>query len=381
MAQLKTLYKSKWTKKSGEFILRAAVILLFSRGLMFAVIMAGGSGTRFWPASRERLPKQFLAITGASTMLEQTIARAERFAPAGKISVVVGRVHADLTEKILSGQPVEIYLEPRGRNTAPCVGLAALHARRIAEDEPMVVLPADHFIADVESFTRTIRAAAGVARDGAIVTLGVTPDRPETGYGYIHIGARGGESSEQPYFKVRRFVEKPDYQTALGYLSSGDYLWNSGVFIFTPRTILQEIESCMPALHEGLMEIDRAIGSPDYDAAVERVYDRIQSVSIDYGVMEKTSKPIYVLKADFGWSDVGSWQALYELRSAEYDEQNNLAIGDSTIIDSNRNMVFSTAGRKVALLGVEDLVVVDTPDAVMVARLDRSQDVKRFADK
>jgi mannose-1-phosphate guanylyltransferase len=348
---------------------------------MFAVIMAGGSGTRFWPASRERLPKQFLAITGDSTMLEETLARAERFAPPGRISVVVGRVHADLTKRILSGKPVEILVEPRGRNTAACVGLAALHAKRVAEDEPMVVLPSDHFIADVESFTRTICAAADVARAGAIVTLGVAPVRPETGYGYIHIGAEGGAASEQPYFRVRRFVEKPDYQTALGYLSSGDYLWNSGVFIFTARAILQEIEACMPALHEGLTEIERAIDTPDYDAAVERVYDRIESVSIDYGVMEKTSKPIYVFKADFGWSDVGSWQALYELRHAECDEQGNLSLGDSTIVDAKRNLVFSTTERKVALLGVEDLVVVDTPDAVMVARLDRSQDVKRFADQ
>jgi mannose-1-phosphate guanylyltransferase len=341
--------------------------------------MAGGIGARFWPASRERLPKQFLAITGDRTMLEQTLDRAETFAGPGRISVVVGRVHADLTEQILTGKPVDILIEPRGRNTAPCIGLAALHAKRMAEDEPIIVLPADHFIADVEGFTRTIRDAAEIARDGAIVTLGVTPDRPETGYGYIHTGARGGESTEHPYFRVRRFVEKPDYQTALGYLASGDYLWNSGIFIFTARTILQEIESCMPALHEGLMEIDRAIGSPDYNATVERVYDRIQSISIDYGVMEKTSKPIYVLKADFGWSDVGSWQALYELRRAEYDERDNLSLGDSMIIDAERNMVFSTTGRKVALLGVEDLVVVDTPDAVMVARLDRSQDVKRFA--
>jgi mannose-1-phosphate guanylyltransferase len=348
---------------------------------MFAVIMAGGIGARFWPASRECLPKQFLAITGDRTMLEETLARAEGFAPSGRISVVVGRVHADLTERVLSGKSVEILVEPRGRNTAACVGLAALHVRGVAEDEPMVVLPADHFIADVESFTRTIRAAADVARDGAIVTMGVAPNRPETGYGYIHIGAEGGKSSEHPYFRVRRFVEKPDYRTALGYLSSGDYLWNSGVFIFTARTIMQEIEVCMPELHEGLAEIERAIDTPDYDATVERVYDRIESVSIDYGVMEKTSKPIYVFRADFGWSDVGSWQALYELRRAECDEQGNLSLGDSTIIDAKRNLVFSGANRKVALLGVEDLVVVDTPDAVMVARLDRSQDVKRFADQ
>lgn len=347
---------------------------------MFAIIMAGGSGTRFWPASREHLPKQFLAITGDRTMLEETLVRAERFAPPGKISVVVGRVHADLTKRILSGKPAKVLVEPCGRNTAACVGFAALHAKRVAEDEPMAVLPADHFIADVESFARTIRAAAKVARDGAIITLGVRPNRPETGYGYIHTGAESGESSEQPYFRVKRFVEKPDYQTALGYLSSGDYLWNSGIFVFTARTILDEIKTCMPALHEGLMEIEHAINTPDYDSAVERVYGRIESVSIDYGVMEKTSKPIHVFKADFGWSDVGSWQALYELRGAECDEHGNLSLGDSMIVDAKRNLVFSNTDRKVALLGVEDLVVVDTPDAVMVARLDRSQDVKRFPE-
>jgi len=357
---------------------------------MFAIIMAGGIGARFWPASREHLPKQFLAITGDRTMLEETLARAERFAPPNKISVVVGRIHAELTKRILAGKPVDVLIEPRGRNTAACIGLAALHAKRVAargvtEDEPMAVLPADHFIADVESFARTIRAAAEVARDGAIVTLGVTPNRPETGYGYIHTGAESGESLEQPVFRVKRFVEKPDYQTALGYLSSGDYLWNSGIFVFTARTILDEIKACMPALHEGLMEIERAIDTPDYEAAVERVYDRIESVSIDYGVMERTSKPIYVFKADFGWSDVGSWQALYELRGSECDEHGNLSLGDSMpsgamIVDAKRNLVFSNTERKVALLGVEDLVVVDTPDVVMVARLDRSQDVKRFPE-
>jgi len=353
---------------------------------MFAVIMAGGSGARFWPASRERLPKQFLAITGDRTMLEETLARAERIAPPDRTSIVLGRVHADLTKRTLSGKQVEVLVEPRGRNTAACIGLAALHAKRgavrgVAEDEPMVVLPADHFIADVESFARTIRAAADVARDGAIITLGIAPNRPETGYGYINTGAVGGESLEQPYFRVRRFVEKPDYQTALGYLSGGDYLWNSGIFVFTARTILEEIKACMPELHEGLMEIERAINTPGYGAAVERVYGRIESISIDYGVIEKTTKPIYVFKADFGWSDVGSWQALYELRRAECDRQGNLSLGDSMIIDAKRNLVFSNTDRKVALLGVEDLVVVDTPDAVMVARLDRSQDVKKFADQ
>jgi mannose-1-phosphate guanylyltransferase len=347
---------------------------------MFAVIMAGGSGTRFWPASREHLPKQFLQITSGRTMLEETLDRAQHFAAPAESFVVVGRVHAELTHKLLADSPVKTLLEPFGRNTAPCIGLAALHVKRLAEDEPMVVLPADHFIADVAGFARTIEAAAEVARTGAIVQLGITPTRPETGYGYIHTGAAQGEIAGQSYFTVRRFVEKPNHETALGYLASGDYLWNSGIFVFTARTILGEIESCLPDLYAGLLEIERAIDTPAYDATVERVYNGLASVSIDYGVMERTTKPIYVFKADFGWSDVGSWQALYELRRNEYDAQENLLLGETLTVDAACNLVVANSGRKVALLGVENLVVVDTPDALMVAALDRSQDVKRFVE-
>ena len=347
---------------------------------MFAVIMAGGSGTRFWPASRPHLPKQFLQITSQRTMLEETLDRAQHFAAPAEVFVVVGRLHAELTRELLAGSHVKTLLEPFGRNTAPCIGLAALHVKRLAADEPIIVLPADHFIADVAGFVGTVRAAAEVARTGAIVQLGITPTRPETGYGYIHTGAAQGEIAGQPYFTVRRFVEKPDHVTALGYLGSGDYLWNSGIFVFTARTILDEIESCMPELYAGLLEMERALGTPAYDATVERVYNRLSAVSIDYGVMERTTKPIYVFKADFGWSDVGSWQALYELRRSEYDGQENLLLGEALTVDAARNLVFASAGRKVALLGVENLVVVDTPDALMVAALDRSQDVKRFSE-
>jgi mannose-1-phosphate guanylyltransferase len=347
---------------------------------MFAVIMAGGSGTRFWPASRDHLPKQFLKITSDQTMLEETVARIERFAQLDQTFVVVGRVHAELTKQILSASPAKVLVEPAGRNTAACIGLAALHVKRSGEDEPMVVLPADHFIADVESFAQTIRAAAEVARSEVIVTLGIKPNRPETGYGYIHTGDEQGQSLDQPYFKVQRFVEKPNYETALGYLSSGDYLWNSGIFVFTARTILEEIRVCIPALYDGLMGIGRAIGAADYQAVLDRVYPELESISIDYGVMERTAKPIRVFKADFGWSDVGSWQALYELRSGECDAQGNLLLGEAMKVDAGRNLVFSNTGRRIALLGVEDLVVVDTPDAVMVAKLDRSQDVKRFPE-
>jgi mannose-1-phosphate guanylyltransferase len=347
---------------------------------MFAVIMAGGSGTRFWPTSRQHLPKQFLKIISDRTMLEDTVARVSRFTQLDRVWTVVGCVHADMTRKLLAETDVKTLVEPVGRNTAACIGLAAVHLKRISENEPMVVLPADHFIADVESFAGVIRAAAEVARTGAILTLGITPTSPETGFGYIHMAAEMGKSLGHPYFVVDRIVEKPDHETALAYLSEGNYLWNSGIFIFTAKTILSEIETCLPDLYQGLVEIESSIDKPHYDAVVERVYTGLSSISIDYGVMEKTRNPIMVLKADFGWSDVGSWQALYELRRGEYDDQENLLLGETMVVDSRRNLVYSGTGRQVALLGVEGLVVVDTPDAVMVADLGRSQDVKQFPE-
>lgn len=342
--------------------------------------MAGGSGTRFWPASREYLPKQFLKITGARTMLEETIARVELLTQLTRIYPIVGQVHAEITKKLLSGMPVRTLIEPVGRNTAACIGLAALHIERISADEPIVVLPADHFIGDLNGFARTISAGADLARSGAIIMLGITPSRPETGYGYIKTAGENGRSSGQLYYSVERFVEKPDYKTALDYLANGNYLWNSGIFIFTARTILSQIEACMPVLYQGLREIEKSIGTTDYDQVLSRIYSQLPSVSIDYGVMEKTEKPIYVFRGEFGWSDVGSWQALYELRSREHDEQGNLMLGNAIVVDSKSNLVYSVTGRTVALLGVEGLVVVDTPDALMVAEINRSQDVKMLQE-
>ncbi|MBK6797111.1 MAG: mannose-1-phosphate guanylyltransferase [Acidobacteria bacterium] len=347
---------------------------------MQAVIMAGGSGTRFWPASRETMPKQFLRITSDRTMLEETIARVTSFTEIERVSVVVGRIHEKITCDLVAGMPVRVLVEPTGRNTAACIGLAALHLSRISEDDPMVVLPADHFIADPGAFSDTIRAAAEVAKTGAIVTLGITPSRPETGYGYIQAAGEKGVSSGLKYYEVERFVEKPDYQTAVSYLTKGNYLWNSGIFLFTPRVILDELRNCVPELYDGLLKIDQSIDDGNYEKILEEVYPGLPSISIDYGVMERTKNQILVFRADFGWSDVGSWQALYELRSKEYDSRGNLVLADSMIVDSENNLVYSSTDRKIALLGVDDLVVVDTPDALMVADVTRSQDVKRFTE-
>ncbi|HKP10658.1 MAG TPA: mannose-1-phosphate guanylyltransferase, partial [Blastocatellia bacterium] len=339
---------------------------------MFAVIMAGGSGTRFWPASRDRLPKQFLKITGNRTLFEETMDRLRPFVAADQIYAVVGRAHTELTRQALSQSAATMLVEPAARNTAAAIGLAAIHVRRRDPEGVMIVLPADHFIADLDNFARTAQAAGQVAAGRAIVTIGIQPTRPETGYGYIQMGEEAGRALDRPYYRVARFVEKPDRQTALEYLAGNQYAWNSGIFVFTARTILAEIAACLPELAAGLEEIAAAIGGPDYDATLERVYRGLESISIDYGVMEKTRAAVYAFKADFAWSDVGSWQALYELRAAEADSDGNLLLGDAAAAGAKGNLVYSTAGRAVALLGVEGLVVVDTPDALLIADRARS---------
>lgn len=352
--------------------------------MMNAIIMAGGSGTRFWPASREALPKQFLRITGERTMLEETIGRIAPSVGPDRVSVIVGRLHESVTTGILRGTQVEILVEPVGRNTAACIGLAALHWRRRDPGIPLVVLPADHYIASAPVFNSVLQAAARLARDGGLVTLGIEPTRPETGYGYIRLGSapvRMVEPGGHRCYGVDHFVEKPDFETAVSYLASGDYLWNSGIFLFTPETILAEIRAHLPELAAGLDEIDQVLDAGDgaYRAVLERVYGGLPSISIDHGVIEKTQRPLHVLRAEFGWSDVGSWRALFELRPEAADAQGNLIRGAAWVEDSARNLVYSTSGRRVALLGVEGLAIVDTDDTLMVADLARSQEVKLFA--
>jgi mannose-1-phosphate guanylyltransferase len=348
---------------------------------MFAVIMAGGSGTRFWPASRDRLPKQFLKITGHRTMFEETLQRLRPFITEDHLYAVVGQTHTQLTRRALGANDAQMLVEPLARNTAAAIGLAAIHIHARDPEAPIIVLPADHFIADLERFAQTAQAAAEVAATGAIVTIGIQPTRPETGYGYIKIGEARGRALDKTYYRVAGFVEKPDPQTALAYLASNQYAWNSGIFVFTARRILAEIAACLPELAAGLDEIARTISSADYNQALERVYARLESISIDYGVMEKTAAPVYAFKADFAWSDVGSWQALYELRAAELDGDGNLLLGDAATVDAKSNLVYSTTERAIALLGVDGLIVVDTPEALLIADRERSQEVKKFPEQ
>jgi mannose-1-phosphate guanylyltransferase len=348
---------------------------------MFSVIMAGGSGTRFWPASRERLPKQFLKITSDQTMFADTLERTRHFSRDDHVYTVVGTAHEELVRNSSSLEHEQILVEPCARNTAAAIGLAAIHLARLDPSLPMVVLPADHFIGDVPAFVETIRKAGEIARAGGIVTLGITPARPETGYGYIRIEGTLYDDPSRESYRMEAFVEKPNRSTAVGYISDRRHLWNSGIFLFTPVTILAEIENHLPQLSRALQTIASAIGTPDYETVLAREYAPVEGISIDYGVMERTTTPVTVFKGDFGWSDVGSWQALYELRSDEYDASGNLLIGNGQMIDAQNSLVYSMSDRLVALLGVEDIMIIDTPDALLVARLDRSQDVKSFPAK
>lgn len=345
---------------------------------VFPVVMAGGAGTRFWPLSRQRRPKQLLDLCEPGvSMLAATVARVLPLASAGDVLVVTGReIAAAVRDAVPEVPAANVLAEPAGRNTAPCVGWAALHVRRRDPGGVMAVLPADHAVGDPERFRDVIRRAIDACLDGSLCTVGITPGRPETGYGYIEVG----DETAPGVHRVVRFVEKPDLETARAYLAGGRHAWNSGMFFFTAEAILGEIERHMPALHEGLLEIDAALGSGDEAAAVERVYGRIAGESIDTGVMEKADR-ILVCPGAFGWNDVGSWAAAYELREALADGDGNVALAELLSVGARGCLAWAEPRKLVALIGVEGLVVVDTLDALLVCPRDRAQDVKKVVDE
>jgi mannose-1-phosphate guanylyltransferase len=348
---------------------------------IFAVIMAGGVGTRFWPRSRERLPKQFLEIVGSGSLLEKTLARIGPLADLQQTFVVTNAVQAEVVRSQAPMIPTEnILVEPVGRNTAPCIGLAASWIRRLDPDALMVVSPADHLVQNEQEFLRILKLALRVAEEkDALVTIGIKPTHPETGYGYIQ--AMEEELDPNPYraegvYQVKTFAEKPNLETAERFLSSGDFLWNSGIFVWRAGTILKEIELHLPELHEELLTVQKSIGSPNYKQVLELAYGVIRSISIDYGVMEKAGNA-FVVRGDFGWSDVGSWDEV--VRVTPRDGDGNSLKGKVIVRNSTNN--FIDAGNKVvAAIGVNDLVIINTDDAVLICRKGESQDVKEVVD-
>jgi mannose-1-phosphate guanylyltransferase/mannose-6-phosphate isomerase len=348
---------------------------------MYAIILAGGSGTRFWPLSREATPKQMLRVFGDFTMIQQTVARLSGVMPVGHIYIVTGQKYAyDIRQQLLEvegAEGVNILNEPEGRNTAPAIGFAAAHIARKSPDAVMAVMPSDHVILKNDVFLTALRKAKALARKGYLTTIGIKPDRPETGYGYIQTGRRLSKDAEIGEFEVARFVEKPDLGTAKSYLKTGGYLWNSGIFVWRVKDVLGEIRRQLPDLYKGIVSMQKAVGKKNEEEIVASVFKAAKPVSIDYGIMEKAKK-VAVISADIGWSDVGSWRAIEDI--SEKDEAGNIIAGNVIDIGSRNSIVYA-GKRLIATVGLEDMVVVDTPDATLVCRKDNTQDVRKVVDE
>lgn len=348
---------------------------------MFAVIMCGGSGTRFWPVSRKSKPKQFLNIAGSDSMVEETCNRLHPVTRDEEMILVLGKTHQDDATKLFSGRRVHMLAEPVGRNTAPCIGLGAIYARYLGCKGSVAFLPADHFIGDVPAFLESLSVAGTLAETGGIVTLGIVPSRPETGYGYIRSDQSKIDTDGFTAYGVTEFVEKPDLETAVNYLKTGGYYWNAGIFVATPDTILNEIEKLLPDLYKGLIRLEEALGSESFEAEFNAVYEGLEGVSFDYGIMEKTQEKVLVVPCACGWSDVGSWASLYDLRSDDSDANKNVTDGPTLLVDCKDSFISARGGRLVTGLGLSNLLVVDTPDTLLVADLDRSQDIREIVDQ
>lgn len=346
---------------------------------MYAVIMAGGKGARFWPRSRESKPKHLLDIVSDKTIIRETVDRISPMIPPQNILIVTGESHAQELIRQLPEIPEEnIIIEPVGKNTAPCIGLAALHIKRKTADAVMIVLPSDHLIRDEKQFRKILGVAATVAQRGDyLVTVGIRPTGPETGYGYLEQGREQDTIEGEKVYDVRSVREKPDLAQARALLTQGGFSWNSGMFIWKVSAILKAIQQWLPGLYNGLLQIEAALGSAREATVVAEVYQQARSVSIDYGVMEKARNTL-VIPGDFGWSDVGSWDALWDV--SPRDEQGNAVRGEATTIDS-RNCLVHSHGKTVALVGVEDLIIVETADALLICKRGCSQDVRKVVDR
>lgn len=340
-----------------------------------AVIMAGGAGTRFWPLSRRTRPKQLLPLgPDHESLLSATVRRIGPHIPPERTWIVTSTSLADAVRADVPAVPAgNVLAEPIGRNTAPCVGWAALRVRRQDPNGIIAVLPADHYIGDSQAFLDLIARSVEAAADGDLVTVGVKPSRPETGYGYIELG----EELADGVHRARRFVEKPNRQRAEQFLTSGRFLWNSGMFFFRADAILDAIRTHLPGLGEVLDRFEEAAARNEEQAEVEARYPELPSISIDHGVMEKAQQ-VLVVPGDFGWSDLGSWTTAWEL--SPKDEQGNAFRADAIGIDTRGCYVEAPKGKVVALLGVRDLVVVDTEDALLVVPRDQAQEVRRIVD-
>lgn len=347
--------------------------------MLHAVIMAGGSGTRFWPASRTHRPKQFLRLAADRPLLRLTYERLTPLVAAERMWVVTAASTVELTRDMLPELPESnIIGEPEGRDTAACVGLAAAVIRKCDPDGVCLILPADHIIGDEDGFRRAMAAgAAQVTRQGGLLTFGLEPTRPETGFGYLRIGRSVGTIDGLTIHRLDGFVEKPDADRARSYLDEGNYLWNSGMFAWRVTDLLDEIDRQLPLLAEGLRTIERSLGTLNEAAVMSEVYPRLPRTSVDFGIMEGAANR-WTVPVAFSWSDVGSWPALKEVLPP--DASGNVIQGRVIVRDGSDNVVVGE-GPVVSLFGVDGLVVVATPDAVLVVPADQAQRVKEIVQE
>ena len=345
---------------------------------MCAVVMAGGSGTRFWPLSRRRRPKQLLPLLGERSLLRATVERLEPLVGAGRVMVVTGAAVAGAVRRELPEVPADnIVVEPEGRDTAACVGLAAWTVARRWPGAVMLVVPADHVISDGEALRRALAAAAVVAAERrGLVTLGIAPTRPETGFGYVELGGAEGAVDGIPVHRVARFVEKPDRPAAESMVASGRYRWNSGMFAWTCEAIEEAIRAHLPGLADGLDALFGRAAADGMEAALAACYPGLEKISIDYGVLERAER-VWALAVDLSWSDVGAWPGLEEVLPAG---DGAVTVGDVLAIDAEGSVVVSD-GPLVAAVGVRDLVVVAAGDAVLVVPKDQAQRVREVVER
>jgi mannose-1-phosphate guanylyltransferase len=347
---------------------------------MYIVLMAGGVGMRFWPRSRRSMPKHLLKLMGEKSMLRLAYERILPLTQVEKILIVTTQMQKNEIEKQLPEIPKEnIIWEPQGRNTAPCIGLASMMIRsRIKKNEMIVILPSDHLIAEEENFCETVQTAIAFAeKNDYLITMGIQPSYPETGYGYIQLGQKLYDENNKEIYRVKTFAEKPNLETAQRFVHSGDFLWNSGMFIWSVDLILSEIEEYIPELAEQLFRIKKNIGTSKFDGVLEDAYSRMKPVSIDYGVLE-LSKRVAVIKAEFDWNDLGSWEAVYNI-SQKDNHGNVLQCKESIILNSKNNYFFSKK-KLIATSDVDNLVMVEMDDAILLCKLDKSQNVKSIVE-
>jgi len=346
----------------------------------YPVILAGGRGTRFWPLSRKRRAKQLLALEGKQTMIQQTVARLQPLASARQFWIITnGDLRPAIVKQLPQLDPKQIIAEPVGRNTAPAIGLAAALLLRHNPDAVLGLFPSDHVIGNEEQFREALPRGIEIAADGGnIVVLGIRPTRPETGYGYIEAGASESNGS----LRVRRFTEKPDLDKARQFLAAGNYFWNSGMFLWRADTLMQALREHLSKTARLLEKIADAYGSRKFAEVFRRLYQKSENISIDYAVLEprsakgEGSSHIYCLPADFGWNDLGSWTALHEHHASRSKpaDRNLISASGSFALNASNNYVHAPS-KFVAAIGVENLVVVETDDALLITTLDRSQDV------